>query len=262
MELHFQGNTLSYQMQGVGVPLVFIHSGGLDQEMWRPQIDYFSPKFQVIAYDLRGQGKSSYTNNQALEIDDLLAILHTEHIQQCVLVGCSLGSIIALDLALAYPEKVAKLVLVSPGLVGFQEHNQEYLDVLATYITQIESKNLIAAKMSLKQLCFYGPHRWQVSNLAKDIYVDQQLQNFIQSGNFSRIPQLKEFNPLNRLSTILCPVLSIYGKLDYEYIHENVDKLEALVTNHTSVSIDHTAHLPGLESPDEFNKALLNFLAQ
>lgn len=53
--------------------------------------------------------------------------------RQCVLIGYSLGSMIALDLALAYPEKVTKPTLVSPGLAGFQEHNQEYLDVLGTY---------------------------------------------------------------------------------------------------------------------------------
>ena len=139
MQLNFSGNTLNYNIQGKenSHTVVFIHGGGLDHKMWGAQVSYFSNHYQVLTYDLRGHGQSSHDNNDGLDMDDLLAILQTIKVDKFTLVGCSLGSIIALDLALAYPQKVNQLALVSPGLVGFQEHNHEYLEVLAEYIGYI-----------------------------------------------------------------------------------------------------------------------------
>lgn len=263
MQLNFSGNTLYYHIQGKENPhtLVFIHGGGLDHKMWGAQESYFSNHYQVLTYDLRGHGQSSHENNDGLDMDDLLAILQTIKVDTFTLVGCSLGSIIALDLALAYPQKVNQLALVSPGLVGFQEHNHEYLEVLAEYIGYIEKQNIQQAKMILKKLSFYGPQRWQVNNFVNDFYVEQCLGQFIESGNFARIPQLKEFEPLKRISSIKCPLLLITGKLDYGYIHENVHKIQELVPQAEAVEIDKAAHLPNLEQSDDFNMALAGFVA-
>jgi len=257
----FGGNQLAYQVSGNGPQtLVFIHGGGLDHQMWEAQVSYFSKHHQVISYDLRGHGQSSHHNNEALDIDDLLAILHTLGVQNFTLIGCSLGSIIALDLALAYPQKVDKLVLVSPGLVGFQERNHEYLEVLAEYIGYIEKQHIQQAKRILKQLSFYGPHRWQVGNIVTDFYVEQCLSRFFESGHFARIPQLKEFEPLSLITSLHCPLLLVYGKLDYSYIHENVQKIENLIPQTEVVEIDLAAHLPSLEQPEEFNSTLAAFI--
>mgnify|MGYP001112539611 CR=1 FL=1 len=264
MEVHqiaFGGNQLTYQISGSGPALVFIHGGGLDHQMWEAQVHHFSQHYQTIAYDLRGHGQSSSAYNEALDLDDLLAILQVIGTNQFILVGCSLGSIIALDLALAYPQKVNQLVLVSPGLVGFQEHNHAYLEVLAEYIGYLEKQNLQQAKMILKRLSFYGPHRWQVNNLVSDFYVEQCLSRFLESGQFARIPQLQEFAPLKRLSTIQCPLLLMHGKLDYEYIQENVQKIEMLVPHAETVEIEQAAHLPNLEQPELFNSILAAFIS-
>ena len=260
-QMAFGGNQLAYQVLGNGPKtLVFIHGGGLNHQMWETQVDYFSKHYQVITYDLRGHGQSSHDNNEGLDMDDLLAILHTSGVQNFTLVGCSLGSIIALDLALAYPQKVDNLVLVSPGLVGFQERNHEYLEVLGEYIGYLEKQHFQQAKRILKQLSFYGPHRWQVNNIVTDFYVEQCLTHFLESGQFARIPQLKEFAPLTHISSIKCPLLLVYGKLDYGYIHENVQKIESLAPHAETFEIDLAAHLPSLEQPEEFNSTLAAFI--
>ncbi|OJJ14035.1 hypothetical protein BKI52_44420 [marine bacterium AO1-C] len=261
-QITFGGNALTYQVSGSGSQtLVFIHGGGLDHQMWEAQAQYFNKHYRVVSYDLRGHGQSTHKNNEGLDMDDLLAILHTIGVENFTLIGCSLGSIIALDLALAYPQKVNKLALVSPGLVGFQERNHEYLEVLAEYIGYIEKQNTQQAKMILKKLTFYGPHRWQVNNLVTDFYVEQCLSQFLESGQFARIPQLKEFEPLKRISSIQCPLLLVYGKLDYGYIHENVEKIEMLVPQAETIELDQVAHLPNMEQPEEFNSVLAAFIA-
>ena len=51
---------LYYDVQGTSIPIVFIHAGITDSRMWKNQVIYFSKSYNVITYDLRGLGKSTF----------------------------------------------------------------------------------------------------------------------------------------------------------------------------------------------------------
>ncbi|MCU0466286.1 MAG: alpha/beta hydrolase, partial [Anaerolineae bacterium] len=74
-------------------------------------------KLSALAVDLNGHGRSSGEGHLTLadHAADLVALLDALDIEQIALVGHSMGGGIALTLALAYPERVARLVLVSTG---------------------------------------------------------------------------------------------------------------------------------------------------
>lgn len=104
-----------------GQPLVFVHGFGCDQSMWRQVVPDFAADWRTVTYDLTGMGQSdlsAYDKARYATLDahaeDLLAILRELELEDAVLVGHSIGASIALLAANLAPERVARLVLVSP----------------------------------------------------------------------------------------------------------------------------------------------------
>jgi len=93
-----EDGSLHYDQRGSGPPIVFIHGGWQDSASWAPQIDRFAEKYRVIAYDLRGHGRTGATNAAEytldLLVDDLETLLLELDIEQPMLVGISVGGMI------------------------------------------------------------------------------------------------------------------------------------------------------------------------
>ena len=96
-------------------PLVFIHGVGLDHEMWKPQINSLN-NHSIITYDLLGHGKTPYMGKRKItlndfsnQLDNLIKFLKVDKIN---LVGFSLGSLIALDFASKFQDKLKTLTLL------------------------------------------------------------------------------------------------------------------------------------------------------
>ena len=95
-------------------PIVLIHGFPFSHEMWRPQIEALKSAYRVIAYDVRGHGRSDVGDGQytiELFVDDLLGLLDHLKIQKAVLCGLSMGGYIALRAIERNPERVRALVL-------------------------------------------------------------------------------------------------------------------------------------------------------
>ena len=96
-------------------PIVFIHGVGLNREMWSPQISYFK-NYSTITYDLLGHGKTPF-DKKKIEmkdfIDQLLYLIKYLKLEKINLVGFSIGSLIALNFASDYQEKLKSLTFVS-----------------------------------------------------------------------------------------------------------------------------------------------------
>ena len=94
-------------------PIVFIHGVGLSHEIWNPQIEFFK-KQTTITYDLFCHGRSTCTFNEigfedfSNQINELLLFLK---LQKAILVGFSLGGLIAAHFASTYTKKIEKLIL-------------------------------------------------------------------------------------------------------------------------------------------------------
>jgi len=114
-------NRVTVSGSAEGRPLVLVHGFGCDQSMWRQVIPYFAADWRVVTYDLTGMGQSDlsaydpqrYADLEA-HAEDLLAILDDLDLDDAVLVGHSIGATIALLAANRAPERVSRIVLVSP----------------------------------------------------------------------------------------------------------------------------------------------------
>lgn len=119
---------LYYEVHGSGRPVVLIHSGAMDSRDW----NFITPKlakiFKVIIYDVRGAGRSPVPEAPIDHVGDLRQLLAELNIDEAVLIGHSLGGQIAVDFSLTYPSIVSKLVLIAPGLSGYQ-FSPEYAEL-------------------------------------------------------------------------------------------------------------------------------------
>src|SRR5438067_4373907 len=113
-----------HEVAGSGPPVVLIHEGIADSRMWNRQLAAYADAFRVVRYDIAGYGRSPLLGGTYSHSRDLLELLDELDIEQAALVGVSLGGRIALDAALAAPERVSALVLVAPGLPDWEWSEQ------------------------------------------------------------------------------------------------------------------------------------------
>lgn len=116
MEAQLNGLSLFYTDTGPSSkpPIIFIHGFPFDHTMWASQMKLAETYFRVIAYDLRGHGKSGVGNGQYIFeefVDDLLALLDHLTIKNAILCGLSTGGYIALRTVERQPERVRGLIL-------------------------------------------------------------------------------------------------------------------------------------------------------
>ncbi len=107
---------IRFPVEGEGRPVTPIHGVGSNLESWDRVAKRLTPEYLVIRMDLRGHGQSErITRACALEdfVSDLVGVLDKAGIQRTDLVGFSLGGMIAQSLALARPERVRRLALIS-----------------------------------------------------------------------------------------------------------------------------------------------------
>jgi pimeloyl-ACP methyl ester carboxylesterase len=106
---------IAYQRQGSGPPVLLIHGVGGDSSNWGPIAERLMTRFDVIAMDLRGHGKSDLI---AAPVDvhdfarDAVQVLDEAGVAKCRVVGFSLGGPVAQALTLEYPARVEKLAVI------------------------------------------------------------------------------------------------------------------------------------------------------
>jgi 2-hydroxymuconate-semialdehyde hydrolase len=101
------------------IPWVFIHSIGSSIYSWRYQIDVFSPKQRILAFDLLGFGQSDKPSQEDFQLEAtaqrVMALLDQKGVSQCHLIGCSLGGALSLWLKAQAPERFDKVVAIAPA---------------------------------------------------------------------------------------------------------------------------------------------------
>lgn len=113
---------------GSGPVLVLLHEGVGDSRMWDSMWSDLASACRVIRYDVRGFGRSPAATQEFTLLGDLLAVLDHFHVASAHVTGCSMGGGTALELALAEPGRVKSLVLLCPGVGGYDYPETPELD--------------------------------------------------------------------------------------------------------------------------------------
>jgi pimeloyl-ACP methyl ester carboxylesterase len=120
-----RGVKIAYEIRGDGEPLTIVHGLAYERNGWGRLPDLLARRFRVVAIDNRGVGESDAPEGPyavAQMAADVAAVLADAGIERTNLFGVSLGGYIAQEFALTYPERLAKLVLVSTAPGGPRAH--------------------------------------------------------------------------------------------------------------------------------------------
>ena len=123
-----------YEIHGDGELLVLIVGLGTDISEWGGIIRWLAEKFQILAFDNRGVGRTDKPDiaySIEMMADDTAGLMQTLGIQQAHIVGISLGGRIALALSLRHAEWVKKLVLVSTSARSMKNWRRRFYGLLS-----------------------------------------------------------------------------------------------------------------------------------
>ncbi|MFI8500365.1 alpha/beta fold hydrolase [Streptomyces sp. NPDC085524] len=244
-----------------GAPVILIHGHPFNRTMWAPQTAALTAAgYRVIAPDLRGYGESPVVPGKALLADfadDLAALLARLGIEQAVVGGVSMGGQIAMELRLRHPGVVRALVLSDTSPVPENEDGRKYRRELAErllaegmegYAEEVIDKMLApynvtgmpgaAARVSA-MMCATGPEGAAAALRGR--------------------AERPDYRPV--LAGASEPCLVLVGADDVYTPVADAEALHALMPHSVLTVVEGAGHLPGVERPEAFNRALLEFLA-
>lgn len=233
----------------------------------------FAAQHRVIALDLPGFGHSPMPREQisiswyARLLDGLLDILE---IDAAAVVGNSMGGFIAAELAIAVPQRVERLVLISAaGLSTYgQPRALRALPVfrrlerrITAYAAWTASKSdAVSRRPRLRQatlgLVVAHPSRLPAALAA------EQVRGAGKPGFVDALEANLNYDFRDRLPEIACPTLIVWGDRDRVITVRDADLFEQLIPGSRKVIFEDTGHLAMLEHPATFNALLADFLSE
>jgi len=247
-------NGIAYEISGTGEPVVLIHAFSLDRHMWEPQVAALAGSYRVIRYDLRGHGDSAKGDQPYTGYGDLKDLLDSLGIARATLIGLSAGSELAINFAIAYPDRVTRLVLASPGLGGYRGASLPWMQPVidAAVAGQAEQAARLWAKTPLMRLV--------TGHNAEPAVTEMVMRN---AGLWTSKRTEQPLTPpaIERLATIRVPVLVVVGGDDQPHILDIARVIAAGVPNARVETLRGAAHLVNLDVPNAFNEVVSRFLA-
>jgi pimeloyl-ACP methyl ester carboxylesterase len=257
---------------GEGPPLVFIHGLSGCWQNWLEQLPVFARDNRVLTFDLPGFGHSPMPDEKitiagyARLIDALMAKLG---IDAAAVVGNSMGGFIGAELAIAFPQRVERLVLVSAA--GLSTYSDPRLTrampllhrgarVLAATGAWVASKSdAVSRRPRLRRatldLVVRHPDRLPAPLAA------EQLRGAGKPGFMQGLAAVLEYDLRERLPEIACPTLIVWGEGDRLITVADADVFAALIPDSRKVIFEDTGHMAMLERPAAFNPLLRDFIA-
>ena len=253
---------------GDGPPILWVHGlGGLWQN-WLLNIPAFMGTHRCVAIDLPGFGQSGMPPGEisisgfARTLDRLCDVLA---IESPVVVGNSMGGFSGAELAVSFPTRVSKLVLVAAAGLSTEYLSREPLLAAARAFATLTARTGLRGAPVVRrprlrrfalQLVVRYPEKLSVP-LTTELVGGANAPGFI--GAFDA---LMGYSFRDRLEKIEVPVLIVWGRNDMLVPVEDAEMYEHLIgENAHSVIFEDTGHLPMLERPSRFNELLRGFVA-
>ena len=249
-----------------GPVVALLHAGVADRRMWQGQLAALTAapsRYRAVAYDRRGFGETLHTEEQYSQVGDLFRVLDAVAPgERAILVGCSQGGRIAIDAALADPARVCALVLVAPAISGAPEITP-VPPAIQAWIDKLEDAEATA---DIDRINALEAHAWLDGPLAKEGRVGGAVRELFLAMNDialraeRRGTEVEPDPAYGRVREIAVPVLLVWGDLDFPHIAQRCRYLAVQMPRVTTFPMRNSAHLPSLEHPVMFDRALLAFL--
>jgi len=259
------GGKISYEEAGRGRSIVLLHEGIADRRMWNREFPLLARDHRVVRYDLRGYGGSIPATSEYSPVRDLVALLDHLGMTRPLIVGPSVGGKIALDLTLAYPDRVGALLLIAPGYSGMDydhvpggkatfERDERLskaaadawtagkLEEATEHLRQLWASSLTGGALDL--------FRTMVRDNAKEVFEER-------SGRY----ETREGEPAAaRLKEIHAPTRILVGDRDNPAMPHCANFLARGIVGAKVQLVPGADHLLNLSRPDAFDTSLRGFV--
>jgi len=265
---------LYYEEKGSGDPLLLIMGLAADSTAWMFQVPDFAKRYRTVTFDNRGVGRSAkppgpYTIH--LMADDAAALLDALDIRRAHVLGVSMGGMIAQELAIRHPERVRGLILACtfPEPDADVERQREFgMQQFGGTVTA--SGEMQIDLSALDPLMFFQHLLPRVFNQS---FIDTELPRLMQlfagalqygfsmEAILGQVAAVMGHRATDRLHQIKAPTLVITGDADLLISPGNSDVLARSIPGAKLVKVPGGSHGFNLETPEVFNRHVLDFLA-
>ncbi len=227
-----------------------LHAGVCDQRSWDPLVDRLASGARCLTFDARGFGGTTCTAEPGWSpVTDAVAVMAAAGLSQAVVIGASLGGRTALDLTLARPDLVSRLVLIGPAVRGAPQPEidpgwaelDERLEA-AEDAGDLELVNRLEAHVWLD-----GPLQpeGRVGGSVRSLFLDMNGRALAAPDPGDAATPTPAWD---RLGEISVPTLVLVGEHDLAHVHHACRHLAAAVPGARLVELPGVAHLPHLEA--------------
>jgi pimeloyl-ACP methyl ester carboxylesterase len=247
---------IHYFEAGTGPNIIFLHGMVGTATDWGLTLGPVSRKYHVYALDQIGFGHSDKPKIEykiSTFGDFLQEFMRVQHIPKATIVGNSVGGWIAVDFAATHPDLVDRLVLVDALGLDTPVHHNVPVDM---------NPSSMEGSRKVWEFLFYN------KKLATDAMVRNSWKHREKDGDRNTIQRLvsglvagSEFED-SKVGSIRAPTLLIWGRNDVATPLEFGEHFQKVIPGSKLVVIDQCGHVPQIEKPVEFNKTLMEFLAE
>jgi pimeloyl-ACP methyl ester carboxylesterase len=254
-------------------PIVFVHGLSGSWPNWLEQLPAFASEHRVISLDLPGFGHSPMPHETisisgyAHLVDRLLDQLGVD---AAAVVGNSMGGFIGAELAITFPQRVERLVLVSAA--GISTHSPRGSAQAVPALRRLE-RILMASAAWTASKSDTTMRRARLRDAALGVVIRhpselsaalaaEQVRGAGKPGFLQGLEAVIDYEIRERLSEIACPTLIVWGERDRLINVRDAYVFAELIPNSRKVVFEDTGHMSMLERPREFNSLLEEFLAE
>ena len=231
--------------------VILLHGFGASLDTWEPWAQALSARFRVIRFDLPGFGLTGadptgdYSDARAIQV--LLGLMDQSGVDRASIVGNSLGGRIAWNFAALRPDRVSRLVLISPdgfASPGFAYGKAPEIPLMMRALPYVAPRGMLKASLAA---AYARPEA--LSEQAVTRYRDMMLAPGVRSAILARMGQTILRDPGPILSSIHAPTLLLWGEMDGMIPITNAADYLRLMPDATLVRLPNAGHLPFEEDP-------------
>ena len=260
---------LNVKKTGTGKVVLFVHEFGGDQRSWKPQVSYFSRRYECITFNARGYPPSdvpksidSYSQERAVE--DIYDVMNELSIDKAHIVGLSMGGFAALHFGIKYPKKTISLTIAASGY-GAEKNHEDYFRRLSSDVANQFIK--LGSKEFSK---IYGRASSRIPFLIKDkdgwddflkILSEHSDIGASMTMNAVQAKRPSLYDLEETIREISTPTLIVVGDEDDHCINPGLF-LKKCIKASGLLILPKTGHTINLEEPSYFNNFLSDFFSQ
>ncbi len=239
--------------------IIFLHGFPFNKNMWREQLRALPEDVTGIALDIRGHGLST-SGHGFFSIDvfakDMRVLMEKLRIEKAIICGVSMGGYIALRAHQLFPEKIAGLILVDThSKADSNEGKQKRFNSIQAILNHGRRPFSIGFVENV-----FSQQSIQEKPEAVEYIKSAIRRNSVRSMCSTLLALAARTDTSDTLKDIKVPTLLVRGSEDRITSAEDMQELNTTIPDAKFIELSGCGHLPNLEAPDTFNRAINEFL--